>query len=317
MELAKIKSAIKEKRPHLTESSLKSYGYNILRVHRMVATTQFEKNVAEIEKAIQTQKIKPSIARSLINAVIVYEKTKGRETENLDELKAKYDTEFLDTVKLQKRSPKDEKRWVTQKDIDNVIKGVKAEVKRLNLWNRADLRPKEKQLLQIHFLVEFYRGNPIRNEIATTLVVPVGQYNQMKEKTENYLVLGHKTAELHFFEFKTSKSWARRKLLPRVFKLSKTQNNLLRRWLQHKPKGPNLFWRQNGTALKGAQGRDTLSRWLTGVFRRWTGKHVGSNMLRKVFVSELLQGAPSLTALLDAQQKLGHNLETMQTYRRD
>ena len=194
-----------------------------------------------------------------------------------------------------------------------MVKGVKAEVKRLNLWTRPSLSKKEMQLLQIHFLVEFYRSNPIRNEIATTLVVPVGQYNQMKEedKTENYLVLSQKNAELQFYSFKTSKSWARRNLLPRVFKLSKTQNNLLRRWLQHKPKGRNLFWRQNGTPLKGAQGRDTLSRWLTSTFRRWTGKHVGSNMLRKVFVSELLQGAPSLTALLDAQQKLGHSLETM------
>ena len=246
----------------------------------------------------------------------MYTKAKGRKTtEKLDALKGGYDAEFLDTAKLQKRSAKDEKRWITQKDIDNVVKGVKAEVKRLDLWTRArtGLRPKEMQLLQIHFLVEFYRVNPIRNEIATTLVVPVGQYNQMKKenKTENYLVLSQKTAELHFYSFKTSKSWARRNLLPRVFKLSKTQNNLLRRWLHHKPKGRNLFWRQNGTPLRGAQGRDTLSRWLTSTFRRWTGKHVGSNMLRKVFVSELLQGAPSLTALLDAQQKLGHSLETM------
>lgn len=101
MELAKIKAVIKEKRGHLTESSLKSYGYNVLRVHRMLGSTEFEKNTTEIAKVIQTQKIKPSIARALINAVIVYEKAKGRKkTENLDELKAIYDTEFLDTVKL-------------------------------------------------------------------------------------------------------------------------------------------------------------------------------------------------------------------------
>ena len=247
MELVKIKALIKKKRPHLTESSLKSYGYNVLRIHRMVMTTDFEKNATNITKAIHNKQIKPSIARSLINAVIVYEKAKGRKTTELDELKAKYDTEFLDTLKLQKRSAKDEKRWITQKDIDNVAKGVKAEVKRLDLRTRTrtGLRPKEKQLLQIHFLVEFYRLNPIRNEIATTLVVPIGQYNQMKpeNKTENYLVLSQKTAELQFYSFKTSKSWARRKLLPRIFKLTKTQNNLLRRWLEHKPKGRNLFWR--------------------------------------------------------------------------
>ena len=101
MELKEIKRVIKVKRGHLTESSLKSYGYNVLRVHKMILDSSFEKNAEKIAKEIQTQKIKPSIARALINAVIVYEKAKGRKkTAKLDELKAKYDTEFLDTVKL-------------------------------------------------------------------------------------------------------------------------------------------------------------------------------------------------------------------------
>ena len=36
MELDKIKVALKEARPHLTENTLKSYGYNIIRVYKMV-----------------------------------------------------------------------------------------------------------------------------------------------------------------------------------------------------------------------------------------------------------------------------------------
>ncbi len=91
-------------------------------------------------------------------------------------LKEKLDTEFLDTAKLQKRTDKDQQRWITQKEIDSVVKAVKAEVKRLGLWDkeREELTSKQKQLMQIHFLVEFYRVNPIRNEIATTIVIPVG-----------------------------------------------------------------------------------------------------------------------------------------------
>ncbi len=100
MELGKIKKLLKEARPHLTESTLKSYGYNIIRVYNMVSTTEFEKNAKKIELSIQKGKVKPSIARALINAVIVYEKAHGRKTQKLDELKADYDTEFLDSVKL-------------------------------------------------------------------------------------------------------------------------------------------------------------------------------------------------------------------------
>ncbi len=283
----------------------------------MIGTTEFAKNADKIQKGLG--KIKPSVGRALVNAVIVYEKSKARKTEDLDVLKEKLDTEFLDTAKLQKRTDKDQQRWITQKEIDSVVKAVKAEVKRLGLWDkeREELTSKQKQLMQIHFLVEFYRVNPIRNEIATTIVIPVGQYKQLKEKKENYLVLSHKTAELHLFDFKTAKSWAKRKLLPRVFSLSKTQNNLLRRWIRVKPKGDNLFWRQNGSPLIGAKGRDTLGRWISSTFMKHINKNIGSNMLRKIYVSELLQGSPSLTHLLDAQEKLGHNLQTMQTYRRD
>ena len=50
----------------------------------------------------------------------------GRETPQLDKLKARLDAEFHDSIKLQKRSTKDKERWLTQKEIDSVHKGVKS-----------------------------------------------------------------------------------------------------------------------------------------------------------------------------------------------
>ena len=124
-----------------------------------------------------------------------------------------------------------------------MIKGVKSDVKRLRLHSRSDLSAKERQLLQLLFILEFYRTNPIRNELATTIVIPVGRYKRIKEKTKNYLVLSQKKAEIHFFSFKTSASFKKRGLLPRIFPLNKTQYIALKRWLEHKHEGENLFWR--------------------------------------------------------------------------
>ena len=105
MELAKIKKTIKDARPHLTESTLKSYGYNVLRVYKLVETTEFEKNAKLLGKKLKEAKVKPSISRALVNACVVYEKAKGKKkTEELDALKQKYDTEFLDQAKLQVRT---------------------------------------------------------------------------------------------------------------------------------------------------------------------------------------------------------------------
>ena len=241
MDVKKIQEILKKSRPHLSESTLRSYSYNIRRVHGMIGSKAFEKETKKISEALK--EVKASVGRALVNSVIVYEKSHGRKTPRLEELKTRLDTEHTDTVKLQKRTDKDKKRWVTQKDITNVVKGVKGDIKRLSLHTREDLKPKEKQLLQLHFILEFYKTNPIRNELGTTEVIPVGRYKQLKEKTGNYLVLSHRSAEIHFFQFKTSKSFAKRGLLPRKFPLNTTQYNSLRRWLQHKPEGKHLFYR--------------------------------------------------------------------------
>ena len=89
MDAKLIREKIKKARDHLTESTLKSYTYNVLRVHRMVGSFSAKK----IEEGFS--ELKPSIARALVNSVIVYKKATGtKETPELDILKSKYDTEF-------------------------------------------------------------------------------------------------------------------------------------------------------------------------------------------------------------------------------
>ena len=168
MDAKDIREKIKKARGHLTESTLKSYTYNTLRVHRMAGSFSAKK----IEEAFRKENMKPSIARALVNSAIVYKKAMGtKETPDLDKLKSKYDTEFQDGIKLQKRSSKDKERWLTQKEIEGVLRSVKGEIKRLHLHTRENLRAKEKELLQHHFLLEFYKTYPVRNSIATLVVV--------------------------------------------------------------------------------------------------------------------------------------------------
>jgi site-specific recombinase XerC len=91
----------------------------------------------------------------------------------------------------------------------------------------------------------------------------------------------------------------------------------LRQYLPHRPKGDALFVKQNGKPLVGADGRDTVGRWLAKTFKRVLGKSLSSNMLRKIYISELLQDAPSLKIRLEALEKMGQlSLETQETYKR-
>ncbi len=57
-----------------------------------------------------------------------------------------------------------------------MLRSVKGEIKRLHLHTRENLTQKEKELLQHHFLLEFYKTFPVRNSVATLVVVQVGRY---------------------------------------------------------------------------------------------------------------------------------------------
>jgi hypothetical protein len=216
LEMDEIRQRIKEARPHLSAQTVKTYGYNVARLQKLVGSAAFEKEAAKVEEAVKA--LSASVGRTLVNSAIVFN---GGETPKLAKLKASLDSAYLDDVRTQKKTPKDTKKWITPSDISAVVKVVRAEVRRKGLAQKKDVSVRERELLQINLLMQFYEKNPVRNEIGTTVVVPVGRYKMMKERPGNYLVLSQKEARLEFHDFKTAKAFARRGLLPRVHKLTK------------------------------------------------------------------------------------------------
>jgi hypothetical protein len=179
-----IRKRIKEARPHLSAQTVKTYAYNVERLKKLVGNYTFEKEASKVEKAVK--ELKASVGRTLVNSAIVYN---GGETPKLSKLKAMLDSAYLDNVRTQKKTPKDTKKWITPSDVSTVVKAVRAEVRRKGLAQKKEVSVRERELLQINLLIQFYEKNPIRNEIGTTSVVPIGRYKMMKEKTGNYLVL--------------------------------------------------------------------------------------------------------------------------------
>lgn len=231
-----IRKTIKESRPHLSPQTIRTYSYNIQRLKKLVGSYAFEKNSGKVEAAVQD--LSPSVGRTLVNSAIVYV---GGDTPKLAKLKASLDSAYLDDIRTQKKTPKDTKKWITPSDISMVVKVVRGEVRRKGLAHKKEISVRERELLQINLLMQFYEKNPVRNEIGTAVLVPVGRYKMMKKRPGNYLVLSQKQARLEFHDFKTSKAFARRGLLPRVHKLTKPMFYALRQYLPHRPKGDALF----------------------------------------------------------------------------
>jgi hypothetical protein len=182
--MEELRKRIKAARPHLSAQTVKTYAYNVERLQKLVGGYDFEKEVGKVEEAIKD--LKASVGRTLVNSAIVYV---GGETPKLAKLKASLDATYLDEVRTQKKTPKDTKKWITPSQISAVVKVVRAEVRRKGLASKKEVSVRERELLQINLLMQFYEKNPVRNEIGTAIVVPVGRYKMMKEKPGNYLVL--------------------------------------------------------------------------------------------------------------------------------
>ena len=74
---------------------------------------------------------------------------------------------------------------------------------------------------------------------------------------------------------------------------------------------------QNNTPLTGYNGRAMLGKWLAKTFYKYIRKRISTQMLRKVYLTSLLQDSLDLKSRLDTMEKMGQtSLFTQESYRR-
>lgn len=128
----------------------------------------------------------------------------------------------------------------------------------------------------------------MRNDVGTCKIYSEFEYRRLKKKV-NALVVSGKKLRFEFWDFKTSKSFAKRGWLPLVQECNKRLTTLLHKYLKVKPNGEHLFYDSKGKSLEGERGRRAVGNRLRYVFQIVLGKNISSGMLRKLYLTELLK----------------------------
>jgi hypothetical protein len=259
MEIAKI---IKENRPNLSDSSVKTYTTLIKSVCKNVFKDKeiTEKDLNDdYEKVLEYYKDKPSASRkTYLSALFVLTKNKHYQNEMNDDI-AKVKT-FTAT---QEKTETQRSNWLVQDKLDEVFNNLESNAK--HLFKKTTLTGKEQQQLVDYILLLVMSGKyipPRRSMDYTEFKIK----NIDKEK-DNYM----EKLEFVFNRYKTDKFYnTQRVTIPNQLRL------IINKWIKINPTNYLLF-DANQNKLTSAK--------VNQRFNRLFGGRQGSNSIRRLFLT--------------------------------
>jgi len=261
-----IKDLIRSKKPELSESSIKTYGFVIKSLNkRMYGDTKidierFRKDKQKIIEDMSSQK--PNVIRTALSALILL--TGDEDFRSLLNKKIKEQKEALSNNEM---NDKQKDNWVTEEDIKKKLDELR---KQANiLYKKKSLSPQDLQKLQDFIILAIMGGvyvAPRRSLDFTEMMIDDLPKNK---NNVNYIDNG----SFVFNVYKTAKTYGEQKL-----KIPVALKNIIRKW---KTKNPTdyLFFDIRHNKLTPIK----LNQRLNGIF---DGKKVGSTALRRTYLTE-------------------------------
>jgi integrase len=295
--MEEIKKIIREKRPNITDSSVKTYASLLKNLYFKDESNKGKDIMVDwfknAEKVLPLLKEKtPQTRKTNLAAIIVLLDGKAPKeyismmNEDADKTKENYEK--------QEKSEKQEENWI---DYDDIVALWNARYKKVKtmLYNTE---PKDKREIQelVKFMAMTLTGGiffePRRSE---WIYVKVRNYDP---KTENYLDL--KNNQFVFHKYKTAKSLGTERItFPKEFKA------ILTRYLKFIDNDYLIFNARNDPMTNV-----NLTQVLNGIY----GKKLSTSMLRHIYLSHKFKDMPSLKEMNATAASMGHSVETMLEY---
>ena len=288
-----IKNQIKKFKPNLSESSLKLY---IGKLKRFKTKDKFDIKIFNNTDAIFKHLDEyPNIStkKSLLTAIVVALQSQPKQNKKLIE---KYQEEMMKylnqenaTTFKQEKSDKQQKNWITMQHFVETINKVHKEIKEKKIMKKKELDNCEYQLLQDYIILRLYHEFSWRNDIASIHVI---DDEKKIEENKNYLVTRDKEYKIILQQYKTFKKYGKKE-----YTLDKNLQRLIKKLLKHNDSGYLLVNKNR----KSKMTRNNLTLHLNRIFMKYTGKKIGSSLLRHIQSSELNKDRISL---IDQQKQI-------------
>ena len=185
--------------------------------------------------------------------------------------------EYNKKIKSHEKSEKLEKNWVTMKELLDIVKRYKREIKERNLDKKETFNKKDLDLYQKYLVGSLYTIlPPLRNDYANMKVISFKEYENIEDKKNNYLVIVSKSKKFFSFgAYKTSEVYGIKTLdIPRNL------NNIINKWLERNKTGFFLINTKNEPLSENG-----LTKFLYKTFEN-TGKKISSTIIRHVYLSD-------------------------------
>jgi hypothetical protein len=295
-----ITNLILSQKPNLKQSSVDTYLYNLKQIKDDVGGDDDYKFLTDADTVLDKIKHRPiSWQGTRLVSVITLLKAQGYTDDNCDAL-LKYVDVIKKGIKTYKdvaytgiKNEKEQKNMITIDEYNDLIK--KTEPK------GAPNGLNEYYAYMFNFLLHIYKFCPSRADFSNMVIV--SNVKDAKEVKNNVLLWNAKPKFI-FKEYKTSKIYGDREVPitdPHVIKKIK--------WWLHFNKSDKWFL---SSFKDGAQiNQNSLTKILTRHFKKWVGKQISINTVRKIIAS---QHYDSHKILKDLAYKNGHSMSTQVIY---
>lgn len=291
----------------------------------------FLKNIKKVKETLVSKKwglkedksISKNTIKNYLNAIIAVLKLSGEkeELEEYTEYRNELQDEYNEGVNSHKKTQKQEDNWITMNEWTDIIKKMKDYNKNNELWTKDYSSLSESShkrgstklerdflTLQNYILMSLYRYlPPVRNDYEKMSVITQKEYRKLSEedkKESNYLVKKMSDNTLYFVlnEYKTKKKYGEKKVF-----IPPNLASLIRKWLKINQSG-YLFVDSKLNPLSS----NKITKYLTNVFKEYTGKNISSTLLRHIYLSE--KYGETIKEMKKDADIMGHSVNMQKDY---
>mgnify|MGYP003152345125 CR=1 FL=1 len=308
-----IQQKIREDRPELSASSMKSYLRNIRILYQKLNDTQ--QTPTNVDFLSDTQKVidlikdwKLSTKKTYLASIVVALKAFDSPQSIVEPysnfmLSAK--DEYNNKKITQKKTPKEAANWATLDELKKVLKLFASKIRRHSIRHQTELTTSDERTLLSYLVLSLYlidgeNHAPRRLEDYASMTIVRGKKAKIPDDDNNYLmVYSRNNKEFVFQRYKTKHIYKTQRM-----KVSRKLNTVINLWLKFNNTDDFLPLTPNA-----------LGKLLSSIFVKFMNKKISVNMIRHIYVSELYKDVPALTDLRDKASQMGHTVnEAMGSY---
>ena len=282
-----LQEKIKENRPNLSSSSVKTYISILSNLYKKLNgdgnIEWFERENNEILKYLDDKN--DQTRKTTLSALFILTNMKEYQTVMNTIMK-----KVNDDYKNQKMNEKQKDNWISVNEIKEKYNVLSVD---------ANLMLNKKKILNENIMMEF-----LLMSFLGGVVIPPRRsldYSEMKirnydVKTDNY----YKGNKFYFNKYKTVKTYGLQ-----ILDVPKELNNVLKKWIKINT-NDYMIYSSNGNKLSCPQ----ITRILNKVF----GKNISTSMLRHIYLTNVYKDVPQINKMENLANEMGHSISTAMEY---